>query len=93
MENYRPRSFGAEGGALRSGAWPGSSELFWGRWRNRGLKLARWWWWWGWGRVGIDMRVEKWVREMGGKGEELGRGGLCLVDEMQVLYKNGWMHI
>jgi hypothetical protein len=92
MDNMVSRSRGSEGGALRRGRWPGQSELFWGVWGNR---VSRWV---GWlnviGKESVmNSRVENWKKDGKREGEireELGRE--CLINEMQVLYQNGWVH-
>jgi hypothetical protein len=92
MENMKSRSRGPEGGALRRGRWPGQGELFWGVWENR---ISRWV---GWlsvvGKESVmNKRVEDWKnvgKKEGEIREELGRE--CLINEMQVLYQNGWIH-
>lgn len=50
---------------------------------------------WSEGRV-VRRRVEKWVREgekMRPKEERREDGVECLVNEMQVMFDNGWQHV
>ena len=71
--------------------WPGRGRRLWGIWGNR---LARVWGWgrrWSEGWV-VKSRLKSWVEEgVRGEREEVGRE--CLVNEMQVLIKNGWAHV
>ena len=78
------------------GKWPSKSEAWRGRWSNR---KARWIGWakeWSERRV-VNSRVERWIRQGKKKDEgieereEVGRE--CLVNEMQVLFQNGWQHL
>lgn len=75
------------------GGWPGSTDRVVGTWKNR---LVRW--------FGYSKRKEaakKMLRRVGewiAEGNELGEerkevGDYCLVDEMQVLFEAGWMHV
>ena len=92
MSNTISRARSSEGSAVRRNQWPGRGEMFWGRWENR---VSRWFGW-----LGIlskesimNKRVEQWKRDgrkEGEKREEIGRE--CLINEMQVLYQNGWIH-
>jgi hypothetical protein len=92
IANMHSRSRGSEGSAVRRGRWPGQGDLFWGLWGNR---ISRWI---GWLAVlgkekFVNNRVEIWINDgkrEGEKREEDGRE--CLINEMQVLYKNGWAH-
>jgi hypothetical protein len=77
----------------RKGQWPGSYEAVVGVWKNRIVRwlggLLRWS-----ESRDVRRRVRRWVKkgkESGEKREE--RGVECLVNEMQVLYGNGWMHV
>ena len=80
-------------GGKRREKWPGKWEAVSGIWRNR---EARWFGWmraWSEAEV-VRRRVERWVQ----KGKALGedreeRGVECLVNEMQVLFENGWQHV
>jgi len=86
---------GVKGGDGRP--WPGKRERFWGTWANR---VQRWTGWakvWSEGRV-VRARVRKWEKE--GKGlegkerkERKEDGVDCLVNEMQVMFDNGWQHV
>ena len=73
--------------------WPGKWEAVSGIWSNR---WARWFGWaraWSEARV-VKGRVEKWMRKGKVLGEEREERGVeCLVNEMQVLFENGWMHV
>lgn len=71
--------------------WPGKLRRVWGIWGNR---LVRWM---GWGKRWsegwtVRQRVQRWVEE-GERGQREERGVACLVNEMQVLIKNGWAHV
>ncbi|EPE31972.1 hypothetical protein GLAREA_12054 [Glarea lozoyensis ATCC 20868] len=70
------------------GVWPGWGGRVVGVWLNRGVRvlggLGRWI-----EKRKIEGRVRGWER---GGGEEE-KGVECLVDEMQVLVPNGWMHL
>lgn len=71
--------------------WPGEGTRFWGIWGNRAARV------WGWGRRWsegwvVKSRLKTWVEEgVRGEREEVGRE--CLVNEMQVLIRNGWAHV
>jgi hypothetical protein len=75
------------------GRWPGGWEAVSGVWGNRWVR------WTGrlalWGEVRmVRKRVEKWVEEERVEGREVEEKGLeCLVNEMQVLFNNGWQHV
>ena len=73
--------------------WPGKWEAVSGVWSNR---RARWVGWArGWSEaLVVKRRLQKWIE----KGEVLGeereeKGVECLVNEMQVLFENGWQHV
>jgi len=75
------------------GGWPGRWEMLKGTWTGRWVQ-----WVGGIGRWSEDRvtgrRVEKWIREgraIGEEREEVGRE--CLINEMQVLFENGWKHV
>jgi hypothetical protein len=83
---------GEEGG---NGVWPGNWEMVKGVWWNR---YARWTGWleaWGEERT-VRRRIGRW-KENGmnlqppEKRSEVGIE--CLVNEMQVLFENGWQHV
>ncbi|RDL38575.1 uncharacterized protein BP5553_02915 [Venustampulla echinocandica] len=73
--------------------WPSPREMWRGRWKNR---AARWW-------VGLSFwsenmvvrrRVESWIAKGKRSGEIREELGIeCLVNEMQVLLQNGWLHV
>jgi hypothetical protein len=75
--------------------WPGSREMVRGMWGNR---LVRWTGWmksWSEEQV-VRNRVRKWVRQgevLGEKRDESEAGMECMVNEMQVLFENGWKHV
>jgi hypothetical protein len=78
---------GVKGGDGRP--WPSKGERFWGTWANR---VQRWTGWireWSEGRV-VRKRVGKWARQEVGRKED---GVECLVNEMQVMFDNGWQHV
>ncbi|PMD41764.1 glycosyltransferase family 69 protein [Hyaloscypha variabilis F] len=78
---------GVKGGDGRP--WPSKGERFWGVWGNR---VQRWTGWvreWSEGRV-VRKRVGKWARQEVGRKED---GVECLVNEMQVMFDNGWQHV
>jgi hypothetical protein len=92
IDNTISRSRGPEGSAVRRGRWPGVSELFWGRWGNR---IGRWFGWLGViGKESVmNNRVEEWKKDGKREGETREEPGReCLINEMQVLYQNGWIH-
>jgi hypothetical protein len=75
--------------------WPGGGERWRGVWRNRVARGVGWVRGWSEGRV-VRNRVAKWVREgeAGRVREVRGEKGVqCLVNEMQVLFDNGWQHV
>lgn len=73
--------------------WPGKWEAVSGIWRNR---MGRWF---GcvqaWSEAqAVRRKVKKWVRKGRVAGEErVERGVECLINEMQVLFQNGWQHV
>ena len=73
--------------------WPGNWEMVKGIWANR---RARWMVWvklWSEARV-VKQRVKKWTAKGKIGGEERVETGVeCLVNEMQVLFENGWQHV
>jgi hypothetical protein len=81
-----------QGGRARR-MWPGKWEAVMGIWRNR---WARWF-----GRVKswsearlVRTQVERWVEKGKALGEERAERGVeCLINEMQVLFQNGWQHL
>lgn len=82
---------GVSGGDGRS--WPGKWEMVRGMWGNR---LVRWT---GWVKVWserkmVEGRVRQWVKAGKEKGVERDERGVeCMVNEMQVLFENGWQHV
>jgi hypothetical protein len=82
-----------EFGGKRRKNWPGRWETVRGVWTNR---WARWF-----GRVRawsearlVGRRVQRWVNKGRVLGEDrVERGVECLVNEMQVLFQNGWVHV
>lgn len=77
----------------KEGGWPSRPRKVWGIWINR---WARWtgWPWRLYTAWKLDRRLRKWEEEGVGEGEDRGEvGKICLVDEMQVLLGNGWMHV
>lgn len=87
------QNHGVEGGDGSS--WPGRREKVIGIWTNRFIRAT------GWGRVTTEGwwasgQVERW--KMMGRHldppEPREEPGLeCLVNEMQVLFQNGWQHV
>ncbi|KUJ13844.1 uncharacterized protein LY89DRAFT_708957 [Mollisia scopiformis] len=76
------------------GGWPTSSGKVQGIWRNR------WAWWTGWpwrwyAERKVDRKLKAWELGEKAEGEALRNepGRICLVDEMQILLANGWMHL
>jgi hypothetical protein len=93
-ENVNPGA-GREGVSRLEGRqkWPGKREAVTGVWSNRGMRWFGWVAAWGEAKV-VRRRVEKWVKKGKVLGEEREeKGQECLVNEMQVLYQNGWMHV
>ena len=80
-------------GGKRREKWPGKWEAVRGVWSNR---QARWFGWvraWSEAKL-VRRRVERWVEKGNVLGEERVEKGMeCLVNEMQVLFQNGWMHV
>lgn len=73
--------------------WPAGLDMVTGIWGNR---ITRWLGWiklWSESSV-VKRRVRKWVKEGKKIGEKREEPGIeCLVDEMQVLFHNGWQHV
>ncbi|KAM0431762.1 hypothetical protein ACHAPT_005012 [Fusarium lateritium] len=69
------------------GSWLTHAQILYGLWKNR---LVRWfttpWFkeWW------VRSLERAWQREGSGRGEN---GMMCVINEMQVLVKNGWAHV
>ncbi|KAG9234352.1 glycosyltransferase family 69 protein [Amylocarpus encephaloides] len=86
MANTARRMEGREGAAVRRGHWPGRGRVLWGVWGRRAGWLG------GWVRMyvlegRVNKRVDRWAREGRWEG-----GKECVVEEMQVLFANGWKH-
>lgn len=77
----------------KGGGWPGAGDRVLGTWKNR---LVRWFRH-SWRRESADKvvaRIEQWIAEGKESGEEREEvGDYCLVDETQVLFEAGWMHV
>jgi hypothetical protein len=77
-----------------TGTWPSTAQKMKGIWTNR---LARWTGslWRSLERDTVRRRVRSWRRKNEQKGERvLARDEeYCLINEMQVLVENGWMHV
>lgn len=82
---------GVEGGD--GSIWPSPGERWRGSWKNRGVRWTGWVRLWSEARM-VRGRVGKWVKE-GKKLDESReeKGPECLVNEMQVLFDNGWQHV
>lgn len=77
------------------GGWPGGSEAVRGVWRVRMGWVREWSWGWV-ERMRVGWRIRVWMREGEGEGmreERVEKGTECLINEMQVLYQNGWKHL
>lgn len=88
--------------------WPGKGEKFRGVWGNRMSRWTGWLKAYSEGRV-VKGRVDRWMLEgksragkgkigvgslKGLKGKERREEGMeCLVNEMQVMFDNGWQHV
>lgn len=75
------------------GGWPGAADRVIGTWKNR---LVRWFGHSKRKKATEKMlsRVGEWIAEGKESGEERKEvGDYCLVDEMQVLFEAGWMHV
>lgn len=76
-----------------TGGWPDATDRVTGTWKNR---LVRWF---GHSKRKVATekvlaRVWEWMAEGKQEGEERREvGDYCLVDEMQVLFEAGWMHV
>lgn len=73
--------------------WPSSEEMWKGRWKNRvvrwGVGIASWS-----ENMVIRRRVNSWISKGKKAGETREEPGVeCLVNEMQVLLQNGWLHV
>lgn len=83
---------GVPGGDGRS--WPGTWELVRGVWVNRWMRLGVVKIWSE--RRVVESRVRGWIQagKENGVQEERNEVGMeCMVNEMQVLFENGWMHV
>lgn len=89
--------YGSGAGTSGSGSWLSLWQIWSGMWRNR---VARWMTS-PWFKERVVMgRLKRWMdeekRTKDGEGEERKReekGRFCLVNEMQVVVKNGWAHL
>jgi hypothetical protein len=92
-ENVNPGAGRESPEGSKRGKWPGKWEAVTGIWENR---KARWFGWvrtWSEAKV-VRRRVKKWVQKGKAVGEDREERGVeCLVNEMQVLFENGWMHV
>lgn len=77
-----------------NGEWPTAAGKMQGIWANR------WIWWTGWpwrwhAERKVSRRLKQWEvgERKNGEVERIEPGRICLVDEMQVLLSNGWMHV
>ncbi|KAL3420989.1 polysaccharide export protein [Phlyctema vagabunda] len=71
------------------GSWPSQTSLLFGTWQNRWLRLIQRPRLWSEREV-IERRVKKWAEKVPGREE---KGTHCLINEMQVLFQNGWQHV
>lgn len=83
------------GPLLGAGVWPGQYEKWIGMWKNR---YARWTAWGGvWSEQWLVRRkLHKWAKQgqmMSPPEKREEPGGECLINEMQVLFENGWQHV
>ncbi|RDW84375.1 hypothetical protein BP6252_01965 [Coleophoma cylindrospora] len=69
--------------------WPGWFEVVVGTYVNRVRRWAVWLRQWS-ERKTVERRVARWENAVKGRQE---RGTFCLVNEMQVLFENGWQHV
>lgn len=73
--------------------WPGKWEAVSGVWSNRRARWLGWVMAWSEAKI-VKRRVERWVEKGKILGEEREERGVeCLVNEMQILFENGWMHV
>ena len=69
------------------GAWVSSWQIAWGLWENRLWRLLSF------GSIPdrqAKNQLAKWEQE---SGKHVEPGGMCLIDEMQVIEPHGWMHV
>lgn len=69
------------------GSWLSLTDVFFGLWKNR---LARWFTTPWFEEQQVRRRIERWARAGEGREE---KGGFCVVDEMQIVVRNGWKHL
>jgi hypothetical protein len=76
------------------GTWPSRGVKLKGVWKYRWIRWSEWLSRWLRDRR-VAMRLEAWKNEARKEGEDknVELGTVCLVDEMQVLLSNGWMHV
>lgn len=84
---YSSAAYEAVHSAHPSALWPPLGERIRGVWTNR---LWRWVTWTGPQAWRIARRVRRWERGHPGEFEP---GVGCLINEMQVLVRNGWAHV
>ncbi len=75
--------------------WPGRWEVVKGVWRNRYVRWVGWVRLWSEARV-VKTRLQRWVekgKNMMPPEERREIGVECLVNEMQILFENGWQHV
>jgi hypothetical protein len=70
-----------------NGSWLTSWQILSGLWENR---LRRWWTTPKLKEWTMDRRLRRWKRKDKRNSEP---GNFCLINEMQVLVKNGWAHV
>ena len=77
----------------RRQSWPGRWEAVSGIWANRHSRWFGWMMTWSETRV-VRSRLKNWVEKGKFVGEEREERGVeCLINEMQVLFQNGWQHV
>lgn len=70
------------------GSWLSWRQIAWGVWKNRVLRWCTNAWA---SSHKVHSRIRSWRRKDKANNHE--RGAYCLVDEMQVLRRNGWAHV
>ena len=92
-EKVNPPAGDDDGGKVPPNAWVGMPGVLHGNWENR---ILRWFTSTVFEDGDVGRRVRDWVGEADGYGDGEGNresGGVCLIDEMQVLVANGWAHV